>query len=109
MKWIKIIGEDTLPPEGRYVLARHNRGTWRDSSDQDNVNCVVVKLRKGISMKEREVKGKIWPNDPRFKEFQFGDEHGNNLTSYQWGTFGLDSFFGQTITHWTKIGAVNED
>ena len=53
MKWIST--EDGLPKEGVYVLARHNRGTWHDSDDQANVNCVVVKLKKGISKKEREL------------------------------------------------------
>ena len=45
--WIST--KDRLPVEGKYVLTRHNRGTWGDSDDQKNVNCVVVKLVKGIS------------------------------------------------------------
>ena len=36
MAWIKT--SDRLPQEGKYVLARHNRGTWIDSDDQENVN-----------------------------------------------------------------------
>ena len=49
MNWINT--KDKLPEEGKYVLARHNRGTWNDSDDQENVNCVVVKLVKGLSKK----------------------------------------------------------
>lgn len=30
------------------------RGAWNDSTDQANVNCVVVKLVRGISINERE-------------------------------------------------------
>lgn len=35
MNWIST--KDKLPEEGKYVLARHNRGTWHDSTDQANV------------------------------------------------------------------------
>ncbi len=52
MNWIKT--SDKLPEEGKYVLGMHGRGTWHDSDDQDNVNCVVVKLKRGISEEERE-------------------------------------------------------
>jgi len=67
-----------LPPLGAYVLARHNRGTWRDSTDQANVNCVVVK----------RVPSKV---------------EGNNLRPYEWNTFGPTKFFGQDIFLWMPI------
>ena len=74
--WIST--NEQLPEVGKYVLARHNRGTWIDSTDQDNVNCVVVK----------RVKDKI---------------EGNNRVPYSWSEFGPDHFFGQSITEWTHI------
>lgn len=121
MNWISI--KDKLPEEGKYVLARHNRGTWHDSTDQDNVNCVVVKLVKGISMEERKLMedGKlpnpkeisvhydgswnkpIYTSSERCKIYKGEDEHGNNQVPYNWQMFGPDSFFGQTITHWMPI------
>jgi hypothetical protein len=79
MLWIKTT--DMLPPFGKYVLARHNRGTWFDGADQENVNCVVVK-RVAASVE------------------------GNNLVPYEWDQFGPDRFFGQEITHWMRIPEV---
>ncbi len=52
MNWIST--KDKLPEEGKYVIVRHNRGNWHDSDDQANVNCVVAKMRKGLSLKDRE-------------------------------------------------------
>ena len=93
MEWIEINNENDLPEEGKYVLARHNRGTWRDDDDQKNVNCVVVKLVRGISKRERK------PSD----SYRFCDEEGNNTVPWAWDSFGPDTFFGQSITHWTPI------
>lgn len=52
MHWINT--KNRLPEEGKYVIARHNRGTWKDGTDQENVNCVVVKLVKGISLEWKQ-------------------------------------------------------
>lgn len=116
MEWISV--ENELPSEGKYVLVRHNRGTWKDATDQENVNCVVAKLVKGISQDEREKMrlGQInepsergwclsdgWRDTPRHLVYKAGDEHGNNHKPYYWSTFGVDSFNGQDITHWAKI------
>jgi len=120
MKWIST--KDKLPEEGKYVLARHSRGTWYDKEDQENVNCVVVKLKKGISKEERELmkKGKLefkttritdcgglWAGTsrdiPRYNITRTADEDGNNLVPYNWESFGANSFYGQMITHWTPI------
>jgi len=98
MSWIRT--KDKLPEEGKYVFARHDRGTWSDSSDQDNVNCVVVKLKKGISAKERELLGL---DCERARAYYSEDEGFNNLVPYNWDSFGSDSFFGQDITHWLPI------
>jgi len=100
--WILV--KDKLPEEGKYVFARHNRGTWNDTDDQENVNCVVVKLIKGISQKERN---KLDVNSKRYKTYSIGDEWGNNLVPYSWKEFGSDEFFGQSITHWMKIPPLN--
>jgi len=118
MNWIEIKSEQDLPKEGKYVIAKHNRGTWHDSDDQENVNTVVVKLVRGISEKERqEMKGtdKDYQDSPpgdhgfykisglRSDTYKQGDEYGNNTVPWAWDTFGPDSFFGQTITHWMPI------
>lgn len=103
MKWIEIISEKDLPPKGKYVLARHNIGTWLDSTDQENVNCVVVKLVYGITEEERmKIKG-----TDRSRVYKFGDVFGNNLVPYAWTTFGPSKFFGQDITHWAFIEPID--
>jgi len=97
--WIEIKSDKDLPPEGKYYLCRHNRGTWNDGSDPENVNCVVLKLVKGITSEER---GKL-PYSDRSRIYKSEDQHGNNLKAYSWSQFGPDDFFGQEITHWTEI------
>ena len=119
--WIKT--SDKLPPEGKYVLARHTRGTWHDSSDQENVNCVVVKLVKGLSETQRNqmksgeiddpmvdcfISGRNWPS-PRSSIYAPGDQYDNNMKPYHWSQFGPDSFFGQAISHWMPIPKLKED
>lgn len=116
MEWIST--NDRLPQEGKYVIAKHNRGTWNDGDDQENVNTVVVKLVRGISIAEREkMKSGIipenlergwclsdgWKDTPRHLVYKSGDEHGNNHKPYYWDSFGPDSFNGQDITHWLPI------
>ena len=114
-EWIST--EDKLPKAGKYVLARHNRGTWNDKDDQENVNCVVVKLVKGITeamrikmkqgmLPDYEVNGIFSGHTIKSRRSQiYGpeDEHGNNKKPYYWTQFGPDSFFGQSITHWMHI------
>lgn len=100
MTWIST--KDKLPEEGKYVLARHNRGTWVDEDDPENVNCVVVKLRRGISIIERTA---LPDNDERKKCYTSDDEYGNNLVPYSFHQFGPDHYFGQQITHWMPIPA----
>lgn len=107
MEWIST--KDRLPEEGKWVLARHNRGTWIDDNDQENVNCVVVMLVRGISKEERKLM-KEGKSDTVFYEglkrqdiYMAEDEHENNLVPYMWEMFGPDSFLGQEITHWTQI------
>jgi hypothetical protein len=116
MEWIST--NDRLPEEGKYVLAKHTRGTWHDSQDQENVNCVVVKLVKGLSKEDRErmKKGEIketfekgwclsegWADHKRSSTYRACDEDGNNQRPYNWQSFGADSFFGQDISHWCEI------
>lgn len=99
MKWISV--EERLPEINKYVLAKHKRGTWHDDDDKKNVNCVVVKLKKGISLNDREKLSLM--NHPLSKVYKAEDEHGNNLVPYAWFTFGPDYFFGQEITLWCEI------
>lgn len=121
MNWIST--KEKLPEEGKYVLARHNRRIWGDITDKENNNCVVVKLVKGLSKEDRQLmreekipstmeEGMYYNGDlnipihtknERYNVYKSEDEHGNNLVPYNWKMFGPDSFFGQTITHWTTI------
>ena len=114
MPWIKT--KDRLPKEKKYVLARHRRGTWEDADDQKNVNCVVVKLVRGISKKERALmkNGKLsdpidggCPDHRRSAVYKGEDEDGNNTRPYHWETFDGDNFFGQVIREWTPIPKPN--
>ena len=98
MNWIST--KDRLPEEGKYVIVRHNRGTWIDDTDQANVNCVIAKMKKGLSLKARE---ELDLRSERARTYRSEDEDGNNLVPYYFKSFGLDSFFGQTITHWMPI------
>jgi len=102
MVWIST--KDQLPEPGKYVFAKHNRGTWSDRTDQENVNTVVVKLVRGISMEEREQ----MKDTERSRVYKSEDEHGNNLVPYYWNSFGPDSFFGQDITHWMPIPPLSD-
>ena len=103
--WIK--SEDELPPEGKYVIGKHNRGTWVSGTDQENVNTVIVKLEKGYTEKQRiEIKND--PNATSEEKYNASfsnppNQYGNNEKPYGWSTFGPDYFFGQNITHWAYI------
>lgn len=46
MNWINT--KDKLPEEGKYVIVRHNRGTWHDSTDHANYFLLII-LRVSIS------------------------------------------------------------
>lgn len=96
-RWISV--EEELPEEGKWVIAKHSRGTWFDNSDQENVNVVIVKLRWGISEEQRE----RMPECERKRIYTSSDVFGNNTKPYAWETFGPGSFFGQEITHWRPI------
>jgi len=91
---------DILPPEGKYVIVRYNGGNWIDNNDPKNVNCVIARLIKGISMKERE---QLSDTDERKRKYIKGDEHSNNIVNYAWQTFGILSFFGQEVSEWAYI------
>lgn len=101
MHWIST--EDRLPEPGKYVLARHDRGTWVDDTDQENVNCVVVKLKFGISISQRDA---LPDYDQRKNRYTADDEHGNNLVPYSFHGFDSDDFSGQSITHWMPIPSI---
>jgi len=127
-KWVKIETEKDLPPEGKYVWARHNKDNHFDSDDQYGVNFVVVKLVKGISKAQRNtlsilritktvrqfVDTSITPTGCCIKHslacnlYSGCDEWGNNEKPYNWESFGPSSYFGQEITHWMEIPKVEE-
>jgi hypothetical protein len=104
-KWIST--KDELPDERKYVLGRYAGENWSDPDDNENVNVVVVKLLKGITLDERDLiaKGLCDTNheENRHNIFYASDEYGNNKLPYEWRTFGPSSFFGQDITHWMPI------
>lgn len=100
--WISTT--EQLPEEGKYVLARYNGENWIDSDDPDNLNCVVVKLEKGISEEERQ---RLPDDDKRKKIYKAGDQYGNNLLPYRWITFGPSRFFSTQISYWQPIEPLN--
>jgi hypothetical protein len=87
---------ECLPPEGKYVICKHNLGTWSDTDDQDGVNYIVAKMVKGISEAERA----LMPECERKRTYKCGDVIGNNKVPYAFHTFGPQSFFGQDIVEW---------
>ena len=118
MYWIST--EDRLPKEGKYVLARHNKTNWKDHTDQNNVNCVVVKLVRGISKEQRGMMKSGEIIDPEIeminpnKDYEYvtfkrsdiifpEDEYGNNEKPYKWEAFGSSGYNGQEITNWATI------
>ncbi len=98
MKWNKI--EDLLPPEGRYVLVKHNKSNFISGSDQEGVQYAVCKIYIGISKSDRE---KLNTEDDRKKIYKSEDEAFNNLRPYYFSAFGPMKYFGQEITHWMEI------
>ena len=117
MKTEWIDANEKLPEEGKYVLAIHNRGTWNDSTDQDHVCMVVVKLKKGLSEQQRDdMKNGLLEDPVEYTISNFGrvpckrsslycseDEHSNNKKPYCWNTFGSDTFHGQAISYWMPL------
>ena len=97
--WIFV--NDRLPDDRTYVLAIHNRGTWKDGDDSVRVNCVVVKFKRGLSKEERLLNG--------CASYCDADEGFNNAKPYCWSSFGPDCFFGQSITYWRPIDAPPRD
>ena len=98
MSWINT--KDELPPEGKYVIIRHNRDTWSDPSDNENVRCVIAKLIIGISKQHRD---SLSTDDPRRVIYRFGDEYDNNKLPYGFESFHVDRFFGHEVTHWMLL------
>ena len=81
----------SLPPEGVRVLARHTRGTWKDHSDPEGVNYVVVSRQTRPQLES--LTEYVCPN---------------NTTYFRWCTFGPDKFFGQDISYWMYFPRVAE-
>lgn len=95
--WIKTT--DKLPPERKYVIGKVS-ARRKDEDDPENVNVVVVKLIKGISLKERS---ELDTSDQRKKLYSASDERGNNKRPYNWETFGPTNFLGQDVIEWKFI------
>lgn len=98
MSW-KYVKDGDLPSEGKFVIAKHNLGTW--IHEDENVNTVVVQLRYGLSKEMRETLDSL--GDSRAKRYTSADEDGNNLVPYCWETFGATKFHGQNIICWMEI------
>lgn len=110
--WIPT--SEILPPERTYVLVRHTLGTWIDCDDQENVNCVVVRLVYGISedtrqkMKSGELPDPPYNGKTRSHFYSFADESESNRTPYRWEAFGSMNFSGKDISHWMSIPSAPE-
>ena len=94
-KWIPV-SEESLPDE-KWVLGYINN--FHDGEGAPH-RC-VVKIRKGISKKERARLEKL--KDPRAYQFYSYDECGNNLVPYAWDTWGPGSYFGQQVVAWCEL------
>lgn len=92
--WTEVKSESDLPEEGKYVIGKHNRGTWI-ADDQKNVNTVIVALTIGVTEESREASGN--------RTYRHEDQWGNNRVPWAWCGFGSNSFNGQEITHWMAI------
>lgn len=113
--WVDIRSKLDLPPENKYVLAKVENAPWFDDDDQDNVNTVVVKLKKGITMKERESMigtdkdYHIYKNGPlRSSIYQSCDEYGNNVFPWSWSAFGGITFPSQSISKWCNVPVLSK-
>ena len=120
--WISV--NDELPPEGKYVLVHLTKDNWIDEGDQDGVYFKTAKLRKGISLQEREEMKRGERPDPNTFGYRFPggvqqtvtskrsathggeDEYGNNLRPYNWENFGPGDWFGQDVDYWMPIPPV---
>ena len=94
-KWIPV-SADSLP-DGKWVLGYIN-------NIHDGIGAphmCVVKIRKGISKKERARLEKL--KDPRAHVFFYYDEWGNNLVPYAWDTWGSGDYFGQEVVAWMPL------
>jgi hypothetical protein len=88
-----------LPKDNQYVLAHLAKDNWHDSDDPDgNRYWVVVKFRRGLSQKDRDL---LADDDPRKGTYMFGDQEGNNKVPYD--TFGASSYFGQEVDRWEEL------
>lgn len=110
-----------LPPEDMYVLIHLTKDNWHDRTDPKGVYFKVAKLKRGISMIDREKmksgelpdpESESWiaPGDvlrrviyKRSETFRGEDEYANNLRPYQWVTFGPGTYFGQEVDYWMRI------
>lgn len=103
MSWIYT--KDELPPEGEYVLARTDYPPCVDENLKENSDVVVVKMRRGISVKEREA---LPDSDPRKTIYTGDDEHGNNIVPYSFHpTGGPFHYFGQSVICWMRIPEID--
>lgn len=94
-EWIKC--KERLPNDNEWVLG------YIDSIHRgdDLPACAIVKIRKGITVAQRE--NMALCNDRRAKVYRFGDECDNNKVGYAWITDGPMTYFGQEILYWQPL------
>lgn len=108
------LASKVLPPEGRYVLVHLANQPWSDSDDQGGVFYAVAKMKRGLSLEDRQkMKAGVIPDEVyplalletslRSKIHTEDDEYGNNLRPYRWHTFGPSKYFGQEVDYWMEI------
>jgi hypothetical protein len=118
------IEDNKFPRQGVWVMAKLDGMRYSDGRSKVNKNeVVIVKLKRGISVKTREAmkSGKIKsPNhgyldwieetntyelkeDKRYLFFCSEDEHGNNLVPYVWEDNYGHYYFGQEIESWRDL------
>lgn len=102
-EWCHV--DDYLPEPNQYVLAIYNGNNWIDEHDMQRCKCVVVKFKKGLSIKERNA----MPQCDRKRTYFEEDEFGNNIKPYCWRTFGSLCLFGQEVIYWKPIILPNQE
>lgn len=95
-EWISV--EDSLPDEGKFVLVLVK--TVRDSEDEYGSRHRVMRIRKGLTAKQRK---EVEIAQGYERSYGNNDQHENNLVPYKWQDAGSCNSFGQEVTHWQPL------
>jgi hypothetical protein len=92
-QWVDV--NERLPEHGQYVLIKTNI-----------TNCTGHGGRLLQYHVATFYRGRPQSEVQRTRLREWADEDGNNLRPYRWGGEGPMDFFGQVVTHWMPISAL---